>query len=165
MRGFLIACALAALVPLATRTTAPARAQAAEVKWPSTFDGPEWQDEQLDAREVRFFGGFAGGIARRSVLLRQVLEPTRRLHPAAECYRGLGFEVRALPPAQDVQGALWGAFVAERGTTRLLVHERISDEFGGAWTDTSAWFWAALLGRTDAPWTAVTVAQPLDTAH
>jgi len=39
--------------------------------------------------------------------------------------------------------------------------ERIEDARGLAFTDASAWFWAAQLGRSTGPWQAITVATPL----
>jgi len=43
----------------------------------------------------------------------------------------------------------------------VRVCERIEDARGLAFTDASAWFWAAQLGRSTGPWRAVTVATPL----
>ena len=34
-------------------------------------------------------------------------------------------------------------------------------EAGAGFTDTSAWYWAALLGQSQGPWQAITVASPL----
>jgi hypothetical protein len=41
------------------------------------------------------------------------------------------------------------------------VCERIVDAKGEAFTDTSHWYWASLLGRSAGPWQAVTTAQAL----
>ena len=37
----------------------------------------------------------------------------------------------------------------------------IVDAQGASFTDASAWYWAALLGQSQGPWQAVTVASPL----
>ena len=36
------------------------------------------------------------------------------------------------------------------------VCERIFDHDGNAWTDVSAWYWAATMGQSAGPWWAVT---------
>ena len=168
MRAFLIACMVAGLVPLLTGSRESAAGARQLATWPSEYASAAWREAALEPREAAFFASFPGAIARRtdgvrSVLLRSVSEPTRRLHSAQECYRGLGFEVRELPLQRGAAG-LWGAFVATRGADRLLVRERIRDARGGEWTDVSAWFWSALLGRSEGPWLAETVAQPLEPA-
>ncbi len=165
MRAFLIVCLIAALLPLLPRPGAAPTQEPPFPGWPAAYDGPAWRELELDARERRFFGGFPGRTTRRTdgertVLLRWVLEPTRRLHPAQECYRGLGFDLRALP-LQVEHGATWSAFVATRGAARWLVRERIFDAQGGEWTDVSSWFWSGLTGRSRGPWFAVTLVEPL----
>ena len=52
----------------------------------------------LSAVERRFAERFPGRIARLTdgrqiVVLRDVARPTRLLHPAADCYRGLGYRI------------------------------------------------------------------------
>ena len=96
--------------------------------------------------------------------MRDVERPTRRLHPAADCYRGLGFAIHAERLERDASARLWRCFDATRGGSALRVCERIEDATGGAFTDTSAWFWAARLGRSPGPWQALTVATPLGSA-
>ena len=124
--------------------------------------------------ERRFLGDFPGRAAKftdgeREILLRWVAEPSRRLHPSADCLRGAGAEVRPLPAWRDRQGRLWGCQEMVRDGRRFRVRERITagppgagDDSGAAWTDVSAWYWAALLGRTKGPWWAVTIAERLD---
>jgi hypothetical protein len=94
-------------------------------------------------------------------VLRAVEQPTRMLHPAADCYRGLGYRISAQQLWHDEQQAMWRCFMAERGGQRLRVCERIVDAQGQAYTDTSAWFWAAQMGHTRGPWQAITVAKTL----
>jgi hypothetical protein len=115
--------------------------------------------------EQRFARQFPGSLARltdgqRVLVLRTVLQPTRMLHPAADCYRGLGWRIAHARLQQDGDGALWRCFEAERTGQRLRVCERIVDAQGRAFTDTSAWYWAALLHQSHGPWTALTIASP-----
>jgi len=70
--------------------------------------------------EQRFARGFPGRIVRltdeRQVLVwREVQRPTRMLHPAADCFRGLGYRIAAMRLEHDAQQRLWHCFAAERG--------------------------------------------------
>ena len=157
---FVAACLMAAAAPLLPRPEGRAEAaRAAFPGWPSHFDGLPLRELPLSEREARFAEGFPGRIGRftdgrREIVLRWVAEETRMLHPAADCFEGLGYAVRRLPPEDG-----WGRFEASKGDEFLLVRERIADESGGAWTDVSAWYWAAFWERTPGPWWSVTTAE------
>lgn len=161
---YVVACLTAMLVPmLPYRATAP-EAKTGFPGWPATFDGRPLTPLEISARERRFAEGFPGYIGRfsdgeRELVIRWVAEETRMLHPAADCYRGIGFDVEPRPALVDPSGARWGAFLARRGTETVLVKERIFDDAGGSWSDVSQWYWAALLGRTTGPWWAVTTTE------
>ncbi len=159
----LLACALA---PLA-RETAPARDVSRAVEWPQRFDGRLLRPLALSAVEQRFASAFPGAIGRfsdgeRLLVLRDVQRPTRMLHPATDCYRGLGYAIADARLERDGRRRLWRCFEARRGGQRLRVCERIEDAAGLAFTDTSAWFWAAALGRSTGPWQAVTTVVEVD---
>ena len=95
------------------------------------------------------------------LVLRTVTRPTRMLHPAADCYRGLGYQItRERLELQD-NTQPWRCFEARRAGRAVRVCERISDAAGQSYADTSAWYWGAVWGRTHGPWTAVTVATPI----
>ncbi len=116
--------------------------------------------------EQRFGRRFPGSLARltdgtHTLVLRTVHQPTRMLHPAADCYRGLGYQIAAAQLLQDQQNRLWRCFEASRPGTRLRVCERTVDAQGQGFTDTSAWYWAALASQSTGPWQAITVATPL----
>ena len=97
------------------------------------------------------------------LVLRQVNAPTRMLHPAADCYRALGYGVAQARLERDRHERLWRCFVTEGpGGKKLRVCERIVDAEGTAFTDTSAWYWAAAAGRSKGPWQAVTLAKPIE---
>ena len=72
--------------------------------------------------------------------------PTRMLHPAADCYRGWAGASAGSGWNSTTQAA---AVALLRGRTRrrapVRVCERIVDAEGRGFTDTSAWYWAALL--------------------
>jgi len=135
---------------------------------PREWNGRPLRPLALGAVEARFASHFPGRIARltdeQSVLVwRDVTAPTRMLHPAADCYRGLGYRIADARLERDAGGLLWRSFVATRGGLRVRVAERIVGHDGSAFTDASAWFWAARLGRSQGPWQAITVATPLQT--
>lgn len=134
--------------------------------WPVDRDGQPLRPQALGEVEARFARAFPGRIARftdgREVLvLRTVAQPTRLLHPAADCWRALGYRVARLRLEHDARGRLWRCFHAERaGSAPQRVCERIEDAAGGAFTDTSDWYWAGWSGRSTGPWTAVTRVGP-----
>jgi len=172
LRGPLLAAlasllAVCALTPLAWPrggvTEPPA---ATPTEWPREWNGRSLRPLALGKVEARFAAQFPGRIERltdeESVLVwREVRTPTRMLHPATDCYRGLGYRVVDARLERDPQARLWRCFVAERDGRRVRVCERIEDARGLAFTDASSWFWAAQLGRSTGPWQAITVATPL----
>ncbi len=154
------------LVPLAQRSAAGEAASTRSPEWPTVWEGKALRPLALSAVEMRFATRFPGHIARLTdgtqvLVLRQVREPTRMLHPAADCYRGLGYRIQQAQLERDAQQRLWRCFVAEREGQRQRVCERIVDARGQAFTDASSWFWAAQLGQSSGPWQAITTARAL----
>ncbi|MFT3718392.1 hypothetical protein [Pseudorhodoferax sp.] len=148
---------------------APAAAPAprADWEWPAQWDGAPLRPLAPTAVEQRFARRFPGALlratdGRRALVLRHVDAPTRMLHPAADCYRALGWRIAGPGLERDAQQRHWRCFTARRdGSVPLRVCERITDARGQAFTDTSAWYWAAQRGRSTGPWLAVTTAQPV----
>lgn len=160
--AFLAACLLAALVPF---TTSPAETITTHdfPGWPSHFEGKALRSLPLTDLEKRFAAHFPGRIARfsdgqREIILRWVTAPTRKLHPAVDCFRGSGYRIEPLPLDVDAHGQRWHRFLATRQDERLLVRERIWDERGEQWSDVSAWHWRAFWRESAGPWWAATVA-------
>ena len=148
-------------------TSAPGTSERPQ-EWPREWRGQALQPLARSAVEQRFAERFPGRIARFRVadgdelVLREVQRPTRMLHPAADCWRGIGWQVgTARLVRDDADRALWRCFEATRDGRRVRVCERIVDAQGLAFTDTSAWFWAASLGRSVGPWQALTRVQGL----
>lgn len=162
----LLACIVAACVPFFVSGHSSVHEDDDFPGLPRAFQQVPLKPAPLSERESRFQAAFPGRIGkfsagRRTVLIRWVTKETRMLHPASDCYRGIGYHITHLPPCKDSMGLLWGAFEATRGPERVIVKERITDESGKYWTDVSAWYWAALLGQTDGPWWAYTVVEPI----
>lgn len=157
-----------AFVPLALngRAASVPAAPAAHAEWPTEWRGQALQPLAMSAVEQRFALRFPGRIGRFAtadgeLVLRDVTRPTRMLHPADDCWRGLGWRLQATRLEHDADEALWRCFEATREGERVRVCERIVDAQGAAFTDSSAWFWAAVLGRSRGPWRAVTRVQAL----
>ncbi|WP_158266264.1 hypothetical protein [Allosphingosinicella deserti] len=156
---FLAAAALAA-------TSAPflgrgAPQPPAEVKWPARYEGRALAPMAPAPEDARLARDFPGRIARfsdgrRQIVLRSVATATRQLHPAGDCFRALGYAIEPLPMMSSGSGALASCFRASRNGASVKVCERIVDARGGSFSDASAWYWPALLGRSRGPWLAAT---------
>ena len=167
---YLIACAIAALMPfVSARFESPATS--VEVVtfrgWPSTFEGKTLTQLPLTEVEKKFATDFPGRIARfsdgeREIIIRWVTEATRKMHPASDCFQGLGYTVKPLAARRDENGSLWASFAATKNNTRLVVFERIQSDSGETWTDVSAWYWSALRHNGSGSWWAMTVAEKQD---
>lgn len=160
--------ALSAALPLLSAPRAEPAARHAE--WPHEWEGRALRPLATSAVEQRFAARFPGAIARfsdgqRVLVLRRVDEPTRMLHPAADCFRGLGYRIEQARLEHDARQRLWRCFEAGSGDGhRLRVCERIEPLAAGdgeAFVDPSSWFWAAVLGRSKGPWQAVTVVEAM----
>jgi hypothetical protein len=154
----LIACAL---WPLAGRGNAQQPPLLMSTEWPSTLDGEPLRPLALTGVEQRFAQRFPGHIGRFEAghdvwVLRDVSRPTRALHPAGDCFRGLGYRIEQTQLHSDADARLWRCFVAERNGERVRVCERIVDAQGRGFVDASSWFWAATLGQSSGPWRAMT---------
>lgn len=148
--------------PLPSEAVAPAF-----VEWPQYFEGSLLRPLALSAVEQRFVAEFPGAIARfsagpRAVTLRHVTVATRKLHPAADCFRGLGYHIESISLRQRSSSkGLQRCFVASGQGPALSVCEYIEDAAGRSFSDHSAWYWAAIAGTSPGPWRAVTVAEAL----
>jgi hypothetical protein len=125
--------------------------------------------QPLTALETRFAADFPGAIARyrtgdAALIVREVTQPTRQLHPASDCFRAVGYALGTVRTHEDARHARWNCFEARLGTERWRVCERIVDAAGRQWTDVSSWYWSALWSQPAqgaGPWWAVTLVRPL----
>jgi hypothetical protein len=160
-----ILCLAAALVPLRSTTAQRDNSSDTFPGWASAPLPTDLTPIKPSAREARFATDFPGQIGvftdgTRTYLVRWVHAPTRKLHPASDCLRALGYAVNPKPIFASADGSNWGTSAAQHGSELLRVRERIIDIAGHEWTDVSAWFWAAALGRSIGPWWAVTIFEP-----
>ena len=146
-------------------TTRATPNQASEL--PNEWQGARLRPLALSDVELRFAKHFPGTLARmtnekQTLVLRTINQPTRMLHPATDCYRGLGY--RIANEQLEVQGNSqnrWRCFNAQRNGRSVRVCERIEDANGQGLTDTSSWYWASITGQSHGPWKAFTVATAL----
>lgn len=162
---FLLTVASAALAPLLHRTSDTALADGAKFPgWPTHYEDRVLTEMALTFRELAFVRDFPGRIGRfsdgrREIIIRWVGAPTRRLHSAADCFRGIGYDITPSPAKRNAAGNAMSCFRAKRRAETLSVCEAIRDEQGESWPDVSAWYWNALFGTSRAPWWSFVVAE------
>ena len=160
----LVSMAAAALTPLFAGHEVQPSAHAQAREWPHEFRGHPLIRVPLNLDEQRFLEDFPGAVARftdgeHDILMRWVDRPTRRLHPAEDCYRGWGYEVAESKIRADDDGTQWRCFTARSGTRERTVCEQLRDLEGAHFTDVSSWYWSATLGRTTGPWLVTTISR------
>lgn len=160
---FAVASLVAFVVPFVQAPYHEDTAKIMATEFPLQFEGHKLMPIKLSDTEARFSSGFPGRIAkftdgRRTILFRQVNKPTRQLHPSSDCYKGNCFQLHPMSALRDAEGKIWSRFSALKNGQKLEVREIVSDSKGQTWSDTSSWYWSALLGKTQSPWVAVTVA-------
>lgn len=157
----LLMLCVAALVPESVRAVRIGE-RVSQPDWPTHFLDAPLTQVALSEDEASFVSGFPGSVGKfqageATLVIRWLRHPTRRLHPARDCFKGSGFRLEFLPLSVDREGGRWSCFRAEKRGERLRVCERIFDQRGNAFTDVSEWFWKATFGASAAPWWAVTV--------
>lgn len=163
--SFLVAAVLATLAPLAGTRAPAAPAADAFPGWPSKIGGRTVTPLPLTAREHVFARDFPGRIGRftdgeREYVLRWVAAPTRRLHPASDCFRGLGYKVASRPMRLSLAGAPMSCFRATGPRDAFDVCEQVTGIAGGHWPDVSSWYWHALWSGSRDGWWSLVVATP-----
>lgn len=160
---FVVVCVASALFPLLS-----GNGQAAEVKthdfvWPTSFEGQTLKQLKLTAREIKFTQHFPGEIRRFScgkqeILIRWITRANRKVHPSSDCFKGFGHLITPQDLHEDSNKNLWGSFIASKDNQSLTVREIIYDAQGQSYSDVSSWYWNCILGKSQGPWCAYTVA-------
>ncbi len=159
---FLLTCLLAAVAPFLGSRPGSEFNLFSFPGWPKTFRNQTLVELPLTQQERSFYKRFPGKTGQFSagnmrVILRYVTARTRRLHPAAHCFKGLGYKTTPRPLWVDEEGKRWGCTKVSKDRETLYVYERLWDGNGNSHSDVSSWYWAALLGRSSGPWWAATV--------
>lgn len=161
---FILACAAAFFAPFVlTKETSPKVETASFPGFPAQFEGKALRQLTLTEREEFFLADFPGKVGRftdgrREIIIRWVTQATRKLHPAEDCFKGIGYETKPLPLEIGADGKHQACFSAVKNEDSLRVCERIFDENGDSWTDASSWYWSAMQ-KSNGEWWAITVAE------
>ncbi|MFN0318384.1 MAG: hypothetical protein ACKVQA_25445 [Burkholderiales bacterium] len=162
---FLASVVAAALAPLAGGSRAVARPDNDGFPgWPARYEGHALEALPLTRLEEIFARDFPGRTGRfrdshREIIVRWVTTPTRRLHSAAECFRGNGYRITPLPARKDDAGRTMGCFRARSASDDLAVCEIIIGNDGRSWPDVSAWYWHMLFAPNASSWWSYVVAE------
>ena len=162
--AFLLAALAAAVAPLVGASSDAGAGNAGFPGWPTDYEGRALTEMPLTPRENSFVRDFPGRVGRfsdgrREIIIRFVDAPTRRLHPAADCFRGIGYGITPMPVRKEASGAAMSCFRAGHGGDAIAVCELIRDQHGSVWPDVSAWYWNAIFGATEGPWWSFVVAE------
>ena len=154
---FVLALLLAASAPLLPRNSAPADSSGFP-GWPAAYEGLPLTPLPASRQDEYFTRDFPGKVARfaageAQVVIRWVNSPTRRLHPAAHCFAGVGYHIAPRPMRRSgTGGELMSCFAASKDGETLAVCEQMRDAAGRSWPDVSAWYWHAVLAPAGSSW-------------
>jgi exosortase/archaeosortase family protein len=162
-------CLTASALPFIARPGHSAVLISAPPIWPTEIGGNRLLPVPALVEETAFARDFPGAMKRftdgkSAYFIRVINKETRQLHPSSDCFRGMGYKIEFRPIVCTRTGERWNSFLASKEGRDYLVMERLYDEHGQSWTDVSAWYWAAALGRSKGPWWAITMATPLPAA-
>jgi hypothetical protein len=98
--------------------------------WPEHYENKPLTALDLTEKERVFTQGFPGEVGRfsdgsREIIIRWVESPTRWLHPASDCFKGVGYEVSPQAVQDNLDGVAMGCFSASRDSQFLVVCEYI----------------------------------------
>lgn len=128
-----------------------------------TRAGGDSAELPLSETERGFARSFPGRIAkfgdsRRQYIVRFITAPTRRVHPAEDCFRASGFTIHHLARCPKKLSGSGACFIPEKDGSKLTVEERLTDREQKTFADVSAWYWAAVRGTSVGPrWSATRV--------
>lgn len=167
---FIAAAIAAMLAPLSGTGSQNQSSLAGFPGWPTHYEGRPLAPLPLSAREQKFLQDFPGHLGRfsdgeREVIIRWVAKPTRLLHPAADCFRGIGYAITPLPLKSNSSGTLMGCFRADRDGQSVNVCESLNNDRGETWSDASSWYWSALFGSSTGPWWSFVSAETIADAE
>lgn len=131
--------------------------------WPKTYEGQALISLPLSEKERYFQKDFPGKIARfhdghKEIVVRWVEESTRKLHPARDCFKGVGYTIEPLDLMVSKQGIRMSCFLATKDSTALKVCEYIQSTSGESWSDVSEWYWSVVFGNSPQGWMSYVIA-------
>ncbi len=160
---FLIICLCATVAPvLRGNEKHTTHSDAQFPGWSEAINLSEVNKEPLTEREKAFEKGFPGRIARftkahTDIVVRWLYRRSRKLHPANDCFRGMGYSITPMRPVRDETGHQWSRFKATKGKESVYVFERIYNSKGRSWSTVSEWNWYTLWKDAQPPWWCITI--------
>lgn len=138
--------------------------QLTHYQWPDCFEGQPLTMLPMTVVEHQFAKDFPGQVASfrcddQQVILRYITRATRKVHPAADCFRASGYHIGDVKIHTDPNQAHWSGCQVSRAGKSFFVRERIVKIgcLSNEWTDASSWYWHALTHSEQGPWLAITV--------
>ncbi len=161
---FITACLIAALIPFYQPNSTVLPEFSNEPDWPVEYLNLKHEKTEFTGKEKEFYKHFPGRIIKFSTgnteyVIKCVIKPTRKLHPASDCFKGSGYSIKPEPVFRDHKGNYWSSFTATKNNLQVLVKERIYNNSGKSWTDVSGWFWSAFFNKSNGPWWVITVSE------
>lgn len=162
---FIIACIFAACAVFLFPSKHALNNQSVFENWPQNYEGQSLTLLPLSAKEQQFSKGFPGKIGRfsdgrREIIMRQVSESTRKLHPASDCFKAIGYHIKPIAIEQNKQGVNMGCFLASKQSSILHVCEYITNHSKTkSWSDVSSWYWDVFFNKDDSLWWSYVIAQ------
>lgn len=132
--------------------------------WPKNYEGRSLTELDLTQKEQGFVKDFPGKIGRfsdgqRELIIRWVNQPTRKLHPATDCYKGIGYYIEPRPIQVNKRDIKMGCFTATNNTDEVQVCEYIEAVDGESWSDISAWYWGTIMDDSSTGWMSYVIAE------
>lgn len=131
--------------------------------WAHQFEGMPLKPLPLTYKETDYLKDFPGQVGKfsdgkREIIIRWVTHATRLLHPAYDCFKGLGYSITPQPVMLNKNQTKMGCFTASKGERSFLVCEYIQDLQGKSWPDVQSWYWDAFLGKSKGGWWSYVIA-------
>ena len=158
---YIISCVFAALSPILYAPDISITDNATFPGWPDSINGIALSKLPLTELEKSFADSFPGKTGRftdkeKQYIIRWVTKPTRKLHPALDCFKASGYKIKYMPYFIDKNNIKWSSFEAKTNDQTLLVREHIHDMAGNSWADISQWYWEGTMRKSDGPWWSIT---------
>lgn len=132
--------------------------------WPTTLLGAPLYEVGLKPEEAIWAKGFPGRIGRftdgsKEIVIRWVNGATRSLHPTSDCMKAMGYSITPKRVRRDATGSFWNCIEASKVSRRMTVCEQVRDDQNHSWSDTSSWFWDALLNMRKTNYWAISITE------
>lgn len=160
---FSIICLISVLYPVLLPSNTKTPITNSTTVFPNIFEDRYLKELELTEKEKVFLEDFPGEVKRftdgeREIVIRYVNQATRKLHPSADCFTAIGYQIKPTALKIDTEQNRWSCFQASKNGEKLKVCERIYSE-SESWTDVSTWYWSALNDVNSTGYWAVTVAE------